>query len=325
MKLHTRLTTVQLMRRLEEALHKEGATWQPSCYVPSEGTSVGSAERDQIVHWLCYLTDKFHFYPETFNLCVALFDRFLQLVKTRPKYLPCIGIATFYLAAKTLEEDEVVPDTTELVEESQCGCSISDVCRMERIILDKLQWNISRATPLDFLHIFHALLLSSQPHLLDAYDQMTPSRQLTVLTRNLHRVLCCHQVAAFRPAVVAIALLSLEMELFLPDWLGLTFMMETLVQENHRTIANCREVIDSALGKILQDGRKNYQLKAFSPSKGAKRKVRQLEEDNMYEGIKRLYNEDPAETTPVTMRSCGSEARQDTASKNACLSCVANY
>lgn len=41
----------------------------------------------------------------------------------------------------------------ELVLKSRCGFSASDIVRMERIIVDKLQWNIRSATPLEFLYI----------------------------------------------------------------------------------------------------------------------------------------------------------------------------
>lgn len=52
-----------------------------------------------------------------------------------------------------------------------------------------------------------------------------------------------------------------------------------------------------------------------SCAKPAKRKVIEEEEDDIYEGIKRLYNEDPAENLGPSVPgvvSCSREARQDT-------------
>ena len=48
---------------------------------------------------------------------------------------------------------QVIPSTKDLVKTSQCDCAVSDILRMEGVILDKLNWNIKTITTVDYLHI----------------------------------------------------------------------------------------------------------------------------------------------------------------------------
>lgn len=299
----------RLMAMLGEALRKETNLWKPLSYKTTSSDSgvelIGAEQRNQAVRWLAQLTRKFHFLPETLALSVTILDRFLQAVKARPRHLNCIGVAAFYLAAKTVEEDQVVPGTLELVQESHCGCSMSEVLRMERCILDKLSWDLRSATPLEFLHIFHALLMANYPHLLDSYVHMTRTRQLAVLTNKLHGVIAMDvRSLEHLPSTVALALLSLELEQFWPEWVSATVKLTDLVQVDISTVISCRELLSSIIQqKPLLPG---SSLHLYVPSitgrlvtKASKRKVDELlsadtdeeEEENFYDGIKRLYNE----------------------------------
>lgn len=47
----------------------------------------------------------------------------------------------------------MVPGASEIVQQTDCGCTRAELLRMERVILDKLQWDLKRVTALDFLHI----------------------------------------------------------------------------------------------------------------------------------------------------------------------------
>lgn len=52
-----------------------------------------------------------------------------------------------------VEEDEDVPNASDLIKVSGVSCSPSDLLRMERIVLDKLGWNLNPTTPLYFLQV----------------------------------------------------------------------------------------------------------------------------------------------------------------------------
>lgn len=307
----------RLMGMLSEALKKEATLWKPLAYkAPLPMTQViGPEHRNNAVRWLVQLTRKFHFMPETLAMSVSILDRFLQAVKVKPKHLNCIGVASFYLAAKTIEEDQVIPGTLELVQESQCGCSVAEVLRMERCILDKLGWDLRASTPLEFLQIFHALLMSNYPHLLDAFVHMTSSKQMSVLISKLQVIAMDQRSLLYSPSSVALGLLSLELEQFWPEWFAATITLQKLVQVEVNEVICCRELLTS----ILLSGRLPSTVHLYAPSKtavittiskaGAKRKVEEMEEEDqeedIYDGIKRLYNEeDGGGTLPVPCTGC---------------------
>ena len=184
--------------------------------------NVSPSQRDEVIEWLAKLKYQFNLYPETFALASSLLDRFLATVKAHPKYLSCIAISCFFLAAKTVEEDERIPVLKVLARDSFCGCSSPEILRMERIILDKLNWDLHTATPLDFLHIFHAIAVSTRPQLLFSLPSLSPSQHLAFLTKQLLHCMACSQLLQFKGSMLALAMVSLEMEKLIPDWLPLT-------------------------------------------------------------------------------------------------------
>ena len=76
------------------------------------------------------------------------------------------------------------------------------------------------------------------PHLLDRFPHVTASRQLALLTEKLQTAASHHAFAAFRPAVLATAALSLELEQFHPDWFKLSIWCQALVQVKTQTFSN---------------------------------------------------------------------------------------
>lgn len=309
--------------RLETALLKQKEQWTSPSFGRSsqdQCAEISPEQRDEVISWLVQLNDKFHFHPETLTLTTSIVDRFLQAVKARPKYLRCIGVASFYLAAKTLEEDELIPSTLELVRQSECGLSVSEVLRMERVVCDKLHWNLLTVTPLDFLHIFHAMLVTNRPHLLDGLRKpVTPSRQMTVLTDKLKWCLCQHSFLVHQPATLALAILSLELEQCTKEWFPSTIWLQSHAKISSQDLICCREQVARYLA-LVRCANLVYVMKPSSSQNGkaTKRKVQQIEDDDIYDGIKRLYNEESDTaaqqtyaTLPSVASSCSLEACQD--------------
>ncbi|RVE65441.1 hypothetical protein OJAV_G00116650 [Oryzias javanicus] len=348
-----------------QAVSREARMWK--AYVSkkplSQDTDISPEQRDEAVRWLTELHGRLQLYPETLVLAVSILDRFLAPIKARPKYLRCIAITSFFLAAKTCEEDEWVPSLKELATSSSCGCSPAEILRMEKIILDKLNWDLHTATALDFLHIFHAMVLSGRSGLLDSALGLNLSQHLALLTQRLYHCLADHTLLQLRGSMLALALITLELETCCPDWLALTIDLLGKAQIDSSELIRGREMVARSLSTLrasrpantvyiyhtpppprctsgtiaissdstgdhspaaaAEDGEGSCgSASCFSDAKlpvllsppkhlcpltqlvatlrckaSTKRKVEQMDVDDFYDGIKRLYNEDNPNTT----------------------------
>ncbi|XP_023581902.1 cyclin-I-like isoform X2 [Trichechus manatus latirostris] len=306
---------------LEKTISREAQMWKVNVRKIPTNQNVSPSQRDEVIQWLVKLKYQFHFYPETFAWASSLFDRFLATVKAHPKYLSCIALSCFFLAAKSVEEDERIP------------------------VLK-----------------FHAIAVSTRPQLLYSLPKLSPSQHLAVLTKQLLHCMPCNQLLQFKASVLALAVVSLEMEKFIPDWLPLTVELLQKAQVDssqlihHRelvahhlstlqsslplnsvyvyrplkhTLVNCDKGVfrvrfssvsgpdfskDSSKPEVPVRGRAAAfcHLPAASGRKhtSAKRKVEEMEVDDFYDGIKWLYNEDNASENVGSV--CGTDlSRQE--------------
>ncbi|XP_016042241.1 cyclin-I isoform X2 [Erinaceus europaeus] len=323
---------------LEKAISREAQMWKVNVPKMPTNQNVSPSQRDEVIQWLAKLKYQFNLYPETFALASSLLDRFLATVKRIP-------------VLKVLARD------------SFCGCSSSEILRMERIILDKLNWDLHTATPLDFLHIFHAIAVSTRPQLLFSLPKLSPSQHLAVLTKQLLHCMAFNQLLQFKGSMLALAMVSLEMEKLIPDWLSLTIELLQKAQMDSSQLIHCRELVAHHLS-TLQSSLPLNSVYVYRPLKhtlatcdkgvlrlhpssapgpdfskdsskpevpvrgstvlyhhlpaasggckhaSAKRKVEEMEVDDFYDGIKRLYNEDNASENMSSV--CGTDlSRQE--------------
>ncbi|XP_069574709.1 cyclin-I [Brachyistius frenatus] len=145
----------RLVGLLEVALVREARLWKVPFFKNGciQGADIAPSQHQEMIVWLRDMNRHFQFCPETFALGVCVLNRLLSTVKAQPKYLKCIAFTSLVLAAKINEEDEVIGSVKDLVVQSGCNFSTAEILRMERIILDKLHWDLYTATPVDFIHI----------------------------------------------------------------------------------------------------------------------------------------------------------------------------
>ncbi|NWZ98285.1 CCNG1 protein, partial [Nesospiza acunhae] len=162
--------------------------------------------RDFEVKDLLSLTQFFGFHTETFSLAVNFLDRFLSKMKVQPKHLGCVGLSCFYLAVKATEEERNVPLATDLIRISQYRFTVSDMMRMEKIILEKLCWKVKAITAFQFLQLYHSFIR----------ENLSCERRKYLNFERLETQLkVCHCRIMFskaKPSVLALSILALEIE-----------------------------------------------------------------------------------------------------------------
>ncbi|CAL8237971.1 unnamed protein product [Boreogadus saida] len=155
---------------------------------------------------LLSLTRFFGFCSETFSLAVSLLDRFLSIMKIQPKHLSCVGLCCFYIAVKSSEEERNVPLPGDLIRITQNRFTVSDMLRMERIVMEKLYWKVKAPTSLHFLRLLHGQVQSQLG---------ADGRKILSLDRLEAQLKACHCAFVFskiKPSLLALALLRLEAE-----------------------------------------------------------------------------------------------------------------
>ncbi|EFB22027.1 hypothetical protein PANDA_020130, partial [Ailuropoda melanoleuca] len=172
---------------------------------PEDDNTLCPRLRNAKVEDLRSLTNFFGFCTETFVLAVNILDRFLALMKVKPKHLSCIGVCCFLLAARIVEEECNIPSTHDVIRISQCKCTASDIKRMEKIISEKLHYELEATTALNFLHLYHTIVLY---HTSERKEILS----LDKLEAQLKACNCRLIFSKAKPSVLALCLLNLEVE-----------------------------------------------------------------------------------------------------------------
>lgn len=188
--------------------------------------------RAALYGWIYALNEHFRFDSEVYSLTVDLIDSLLARVKVQERHMQIIGVSSFLIASKMHDESEDGhPTLRELVVNSGCAFGEGDIKRMEKIILEKLNWEVRRVTPLMILEeLFNImdkeaiLRVRSRSRRLvvipeDGEPEFDEEPDFTViLTTATHKLQMCsfsYEVASrVRPVVLALSVLGLVVENF---------------------------------------------------------------------------------------------------------------
>ncbi|XP_068958523.1 cyclin-G1 [Petaurus breviceps papuanus] len=187
--------------------------------------------RDFEVKDLLSLTQFFGFDTETFSLAVNLLDRFLSKMKVQPKHLGCVGLSCFYLAVKSTEEERNVPLATDLIRISQYKFTVSDLMRMEKIVLEKVCWKVKATTAFQFLQLYYSLIHENLPF------ERRKNLSFERLEAQLKACHCRIMFSKAKPSVLALSIIALEIQA--QKFIELTEGVECL--QKHSKI-NCRDL-----------------------------------------------------------------------------------
>lgn len=199
----------KLLCRLQELLALQNK-YQPNLTLPIEdnGSEVTIGIRDGSAHILRCLKVWYDLPTEVLLVSLNIMDRFLTKMKVQPIHIACISVASFHIACQMTCNPENVPERTHMITISQCKCTLSDLVRMESIIISKLEINLNDrdnlpVTALNFLRLFHEILCVMKYN--DLYKKVVDQFQIF---QRLEVIACNGLCVNYEASLIALVLLS---------------------------------------------------------------------------------------------------------------------
>ncbi|KAI8035496.1 G2/mitotic-specific cyclin-B-like [Drosophila gunungcola] len=155
--------------------------------------------RSVLINWINDVHLQFHLAPETFQLTVAIIDRYLQVVKdTKRNYLQLVGVTALFIATKY--EERCPPAIVDLVFITDDTYTARQIRQMELQILKAIDCNLSRPLPIHFLRRYSKAAGAEDKH-------HAMSKYLIELAS------VDYDMASYRPSEIAAASLFLSLHL----------------------------------------------------------------------------------------------------------------
>ncbi|KAH8253991.1 hypothetical protein KR032_007929 [Drosophila birchii] len=155
--------------------------------------------RAVLIDWINEVHLQFHLAAETFQLAVAIIDRYLQVVKdTKRTYLQLVGVTALFIATKYEELfPPAIGDFVFITDDTYTGRQIR---QMELQIFKAIDCNLSRPLPIHFLRRYSKAASAEDEH----HAMAKYFIELATVDYDL---------ASYRPSEVAAASLFLSLHL----------------------------------------------------------------------------------------------------------------
>ncbi|KAI8037532.1 G2/mitotic-specific cyclin-B [Drosophila gunungcola] len=155
--------------------------------------------RSVLIDWINEVHLQFHLAPETFQLAVAIIDRYLQVVKdTKRTYLQLVGVTALFIATKY--EELFPPAIGDFVFITDDTYTARQIRQMELQIFKAIDCNLSRPLPIHFLRRYSKAAGAEDEH-------HAMSKYLIELAS------VDYDMASYRPSEIAAASLFLSLHL----------------------------------------------------------------------------------------------------------------
>ncbi|XP_055919758.1 G2/mitotic-specific cyclin-B [Eupeodes corollae] len=159
--------------------------------------------RSILIDWINEVHHQFHLVPETFHMCVAIIDRYLQAVKTTSRqHLQMVGVTSLFIASKY--EELFPPAIGDFIYITDDTYTKNQLLDMEMKIMKALDFNLSRPLPIHFLRRFSKAASAE-----DCHHAMSKYFLELVTTE--------YSMAHYRPSEIAAASLYLSLQLINPS------------------------------------------------------------------------------------------------------------
>lgn len=159
--------------------------------------------RSILIDWINEVHHQFHLVPETFHMCVAIIDSYLQVVKTTSRqHLQMVGVTALFIASKY--EELFPPAIGDFIYITDDTYTKNQLLDMEIRIMKALDFNLSRPLPIHFLRRFSKAASAE-----DCHHAMSKYFLELVTTE--------YSMAHYRPSEIAASSLYLSLQLINPS------------------------------------------------------------------------------------------------------------
>lgn len=123
---------------------------RPCDYIDSQA-DLGAWMRGILVDWIIEAHEELDLMPETLYLAVYIIDRYLSMQPVLRGELQLVGSTSLLIACKYEEEEVWAPEMEVFISIANDVYSREQILRMEKAILNTLEWSLSVPTHYVFL------------------------------------------------------------------------------------------------------------------------------------------------------------------------------